>query len=68
MLQKMLKALADLSCESPSLTEIRKETFWLSSRHKGHVLEGAQLELKSLPPHSRRAQLLKAIILKERTA
>ncbi len=57
-----------LDRRSPTFSEIRQETYWLGSRHKGNVLEGALLELKALDANSQRADLLRAIILKERTA
>ena len=68
MLRKWLQALGSMGREAPSFTEIRKESFHLGNRHQGKVLEGAQLELKDLDPHSKRAALLNAVILKERTA
>ena len=52
----------------PTFSEIRQESYWLGSRHNGRILEGAVSELKGLDADSRRADLLNAIILKERTA
>ncbi len=68
MLRKWLQSLGKLGGEAPTFTEIRQESFRLGSRHQGEIAKGAELELKSLDPRSRRALLLNAIILKERTA
>ena len=67
MLETVLRALR-LGKRAPTFDEIRRETYWLGSRHRGEVLEGALIELRGLQPRSSRAGLLQAIILKERAA
>ncbi len=53
---------------APTLREIRQECYWLGSRHGGNILEGARLELKALSPNSKRAGLLRTIILRQQVA
>ncbi len=68
MLTFLSQLIGRIGRSSPTTGEIRKESYWLGSRHKGRILEGALLELKGLDMNSRRAEVLKAIILKERAA
>jgi hypothetical protein len=68
MLNAFVNALSKFGRDAPSFAEVRKEVFLLGGRHKGNVLEGARLELETAEPGSRRASLLQAVILKEKTA
>jgi len=68
MLNTLMRMLSRLGRQEPTVHEIRQEHYWLGSRHRGDILAGAKRELVGLNPNSRRADLLNAIVLRERTA
>jgi hypothetical protein len=68
MAENIFGSLRRMVRPAPSFTEVRREVFLLGGRHGGDVLKGALQELETAEPGSARESLLRAVVMKTRTA